>query len=304
MIHTWFKPELTTSRRQSSESTDGVSVKKKRRKRDAEASPDVPAGTTLTAPRPGDAYVQSFARGLSVLRSFGAHAPAQTLSDVAQRTGLTRAGARRILLTLLSLGYVSAEGRLFRLTPKVLELGFAYLTSLPIWTQAQPVMEALVESLRQSSSAAVLDGEEVVYVLRVPAHKIMSINLGVGSRLPAHCSSMGRVLLAGLSEDQLEQRLATMTLMPYTPNTITDQEELRRVLSQVRAQGWCLVREELEPGLVSVAAPIRDLNGKVVAAINVSGSADKASASHLLDVCLPQLLAAAAKINMLVGASR
>lgn len=256
------------------------------------------------APRPGDAYVQSFARGLLVLRSFGAHRPAQTLSDVAQHTGLTRAGARRILLTLLALGYVSNEGRLFRLTPKVLELGFAYLTSLPVWTQAQPVMEGLVEQLRQSSSAAVLDGHEVVYVLRVPAHKIMSINLGVGSRLPAHCSSMGRVLLAGLPDTQLEQRLADMVLTPYTPNTIVDKDQLREVLLQVRAQGWCWVREELEPGLVSVAAPIRDMSGKVIAAINVSGSADKTSASYVLEVCLPQLLAAAAKINQQLGAVR
>src|SRR5690606_34195827 len=144
------------------------------------------------SPKPGDSYVRSFARGLAVLRSFGADAPSQTLTQVAERAGLTRAGARRILLTLVSLGYMEMEGRQFRLTPKVLELGFAYLSSLPVWTQAQPVMEALVEELRQSCSAAVLDGDEVVYVLRVPAHKIMSINLGIGSRLPAYCTSLGR----------------------------------------------------------------------------------------------------------------
>ncbi|HBT33514.1 MAG TPA: IclR family transcriptional regulator [Pusillimonas sp.] len=252
--------------------------------------------------KPGDSYVQSFARGLAVLKSFGADSPAQTLSDVAARTGLTRAGARRILHTLRALGYVSSEGRLFRLTPKVLELGFAYLTSLPVWSQAQPVMEGLVERLRQSSSAAVLDGDEVVYVLRVPAHKIMSINLGVGSRLPAHCSSMGRVLLAGLPDDVLHERLAAMTLAAFTRTTITDREQLLETLKQVRAQGWCLVREELEPGLVSMAAPIRDVSGRVVAAINISGQADKASAAYLLETCLPQLLAAAARINMLLGA--
>lgn len=261
-----------------------------------------PDPTRVEPPRPGDSYVQSFARGLAVLRSFGAEAPAQTLSDVAARTGLTRAGARRILHTLLALGYVSSEGRLFRLTPKVLELGFAYLTSLPLWSQAQPVMESLVERLRQSSSAAVLDGDEVVYVLRVPAHKIMSINLGVGSRLPAHCSSMGRVLLAGLPNDMLRERLANMTLTAYTRNTVVDREQLFELLVQVRAQGWCLVREELEPGLVSMAAPIRDLSGRVVAAINISGQADKADAAYLLEVCLPQLLAAASQINMLLGA--
>ncbi|MGE4124548.1 MAG: IclR family transcriptional regulator C-terminal domain-containing protein [Pusillimonas sp.] len=314
MTHSWFKPERIISRQ-----SDPVAPEVKAKKPPREPSAKVLANTPDAAlsivsdelsvrsdnsvPRPGDAYVQSFARGLEVLRSFGAHTPAQTLSEVAANTGLTRAGARRILLTLLALGYVTNEGRLFRLTPKVLELGFAYLTSQPFWTQAQPAMESLVEQLRQSSSAAVLDGCEVVYVVRVPAHKIMSINLGVGSRLPAHCSSMGRVLLAGLPDDQLDQRLSEMTLTAYTPQTIVDHDRLRDVLMQVRAQGWCLVREELEPGLVSVAAPIRDINGRVVAAINVSGSADKASASHVLDVCLPKLLAAASRINVLLGAS-
>jgi IclR family pca regulon transcriptional regulator len=257
-----------------------------------------------SGPKPGDSYVRSFARGLAVLRSFGADAQAQTLTEVAERAGLTRAGARRILLTLLSLGYVAAEGRLFRLTPKVLELGFAYLTSQPVWTQAQPVMEALVEELRQSSSAAVLDGNEIVYVLRIPAHKIMSINLGVGSRLPADCSSMGRVLLAGLAPEQLRQRIAGMNLVAHTPNTIVDPEKLLAAIEQVRVQGWSLVVEELEPGLVSMAAPIYDHAGRVVAAINISGHARTSSAEHLLQVSLPRLLAAAAKINMLMGARK
>lgn len=255
-------------------------------------------------PKPGDSYVQSFARGLAVLRSFGADAPAQTLSEVAERAELTRAGARRILLTLLHLGYVEAEGRLFRLTPKVLELGFAYLSSLPVWNQAQPVMEELVESLRQSCSAAVLDGAEIVYVLRVPAHKIMSINLGVGSRLPAYCTSMGRVLLAGLPAATLRERLAGMELLPLTPHTIVDPERLQEAIEQARIQGWCMVREELEPGLVSLAAPIVDRNGRVVAAINISGQVNNPSPASLLENCLPKLLAAAAKINMLVRAQQ
>jgi len=255
-------------------------------------------------PKPGDSYVRSFARGLAVLRSFGADAPAQTLSEVAERTGLTRAGARRILLTLLSLGYVVAEGRLFRLTPKVLELGFAYLSSQPVWTQAQPVMESLVEELRQSSSAAVLDGNEIVYVLRIPAHKIMSINLGVGSRLPADCTSMGRVLLAGLPPDQLRERVASMHLVAHTPNTITDPQRLLAEIEQVRIQGWSLVTEELELGLISMAAPIYDRAGRVVAAINISGHARTTTAAQLLQVSLPKLLAAASRINMLMGARR
>jgi len=255
-------------------------------------------------PKPGDSYVRSFARGLAVLRSFGADAPSQTLTQVAERAGLTRAGARRILLTLVSLGYMEMEGRQFRLTPKVLELGFAYLSSLPVWTQAQPVMEALVEELRQSCSAAVLDGDEVVYVLRVPAHKIMSINLGIGSRLPAYCTSLGRVLLAGLPPHELRQRVEKMDLVAYTPNTMVNREELIAEIEQVRVQGWCLISEELEPGLISMAAPIYGHNGRVSAAINISGNARNTSSEHLLQVYLPKLLAAANKINMLMGGRR
>lgn len=260
------------------------------------------ATEAAATPAPGDSYVQSFARGLAVLRSFGSDAPSQTLSAVAERTGLTRAGARRILLTLLHHGYVETEGRLFRLTAKVLELGFAYLSSQPLWTRAQPIMEELVENLRQSCSATVLDGDEIVYVLRVPAHKIMSINLGVGSRLPAHCTAMGRVLLAGLPPDVLKERISRMQLTPYTSNTVVDAAHLFDLVQQVRQQGWALVSEELEHGLMSIAAPIIDRNGKVVAAINISGQANGPVRVGILETSLPKLLEAVAKINMLVCA--
>ena len=252
------------------------------------------------APKPGDSYVQSFARGLAVLRSFGAGAPAQTLSEVAERAGLTRAGARRILLTLLHLGYVEADGRLFRLTPRVLELGYAYLSSLPLWTQARPAMEELANGLRQSCSASVLDGADIVYVLRLSVHKTMSINLGVGSRLPAYCTSMGRVLLAGMAPALLRERLGQMALLQLTPQTLVDVDELLAAIAQVRLQGWCLVTEELEPGLVSIAAPITDRSGKVVAAINVSGQPASLTSAALLEHSLPKLLAAAARVSALV----
>ncbi|HEY1392912.1 MAG TPA: IclR family transcriptional regulator [Methylibium sp.] len=257
---------------------------------------------TAEAPRPGDSYVQSFARGLEVLRSFGADAPAQTLSEAAERAGLTRAGARRILLTLQHLGYVEAEGRLFRLTPKVLELGFAYLSSQPVWQLAQPVMEELTASLHESCSAAVLDGEDIVYVLRIPASKIMSINLGIGSRLPAYCTSMGRVLLAGLGDEELKHKLAQMKLAAHTPRTITDPERLFEVLQQVRLQGFALVAEELEGGLVSIAVPIVNRAGRAIAAINISGQQHRTPPAHMLEVFLPRLLAAAARINAMVKA--
>lgn len=251
--------------------------------------------------RPSDSYVQSFARGLEVLRSFGAEAPSQTLSECAERVGLTRAGARRILLTLQTLGYVEQDGRQFRLTPRVLELGFAYLSAQPWWHLAQPVMEELTRDLRESSSAAVLDGDDIVYVLRVPAHRIMSINLGVGTRLPAYCTSMGRVLLAALPEDERARRVGAMTLTARTPRTVTDRDALLDVLARVRRQGWALIDQELELGLLSLAAPIRDRSGRVVAAVNVSGQAQHTTVDHMMGEYLPRLLATADRISAMMG---
>jgi IclR family transcriptional regulator, pca regulon regulatory protein len=253
---------------------------------------------------PGDSYVQSFARGLAVVRTFSGEAPAQTITEVAERAGLTRAGARRILLTLQHLGYVEAEGRLFRLTPKILDLGFAYLSSLPLWNLAEPVMEDLVADIKESCSAAVLDATDIVYVLRVPTHKIMAINLGVGSRLPAYCSSMGRVLLAGLPDEQIDARLAASDLVQRTPKTETDPTRLRALIEQVRVQGWALVAEELEEGLVSLAAPIRGRNGEVVAAINVSGQQHRTPPVVMLERFLPKLLAAAHQISSMIGGTK
>ncbi|MCH8180021.1 MAG: helix-turn-helix domain-containing protein [Proteobacteria bacterium] len=255
------------------------------------------AGADAETLRPSDSHVQSFARGLAVLRSFGADAPTLTLTQAAERTGLTRAGVRRILLTLQGLGYVALEGRDFRLTPKVLELGFAYLAAQPWWHVAQPLMEELTQTLHESTSAAVLDGDDIVYVLRVPAHKIMSINLGVGSRLPAHCTSMGRVLLAALPEDERERRVAAMDLGARTSRTVTDPDKLLQVLSQVRRKGWALINEELEVGLISLAVPICDRSGRVVAAINVSSQPQRRNATAMQEQCLPALLAVAQRIG-------
>lgn len=159
--------------------------------------------------KPGDSYVQSFARGLSVIRAFGADAPRQTLTEVAKRCGLTRAGARRILLTLQTLGYVRAEGRLFELTPKILDLGFAYLSSQPLWQFAEPQMLQLTGDLKESCSIAVLDAQDIVFVMRTPTRKIFNEALGVGSRLPAWATAMGRVMLAALPPEALEARLPT-----------------------------------------------------------------------------------------------
>jgi IclR family pca regulon transcriptional regulator len=258
-------------------------------------------GPARTTPAPGDSYVQSFARGLEVIRSFSARSPRQTLTEVAVRTGLTRAGARRILLTLQTLGYVESDGKLFRLTPRILDLGFAYLSSLPIWNLAEPVMEALVEEVKESCSAAVLEGTDIIYVLRVPTHKIMSISLGVGSRLPAYCTSMGRMLLSALPPDQMMQVLQASERTARTRYTVTDVEELAARIAQVRRQGWSLVNQELEEGLVSIAAPITDRAGQTIAALNISGQANRSSAKVMQETMLPQLRAAAQAISSRLG---
>jgi IclR family pca regulon transcriptional regulator len=245
--------------------------------------------------------VQSFARGLEVIRSFSAQAPQQTLTEVAARAGLTRAGARRILLTLQTLGYVQTDGRLFTLTPRILDLGFAYLSSMPIWNLAEPVMEGLVAQVKESCSAAALDGTDIVYVMRVPTHKIMSISLGVGSRLPAYCTSLGRVLLAGLPDDEAHRVLAASPREALTRHTVTDLDTLMARIHQARRQGWSLVNQELEEGLISMAAPIRNRAGQTVAALNISGQANRTSAKVMQESMLPALREAADRISRMLG---
>ena len=265
------------------------------------ANAATPLTSAVTHPKPGDAYVQSFARGLEVIRSFSASAPCQTLTEVAVRSGLSRAGARRILLTLEHLGYVRSDGKLFSLTPRILDLGFAYLSSMPIWNLAEPVMQTLARQVKESCSAAVLDGTDIVYVLRVSTHKIMSISLGVGSRLPAHCTSMGRMLLSALPEDQLLACLAASSITARTRYTLTNTDALLHEIAQVRCQGWSLVDQELEEGLVSMAAPISNRAGQIIAALNISGQANRTSAKTMQNTMLPALLAAAATVSSLLG---
>ncbi|OGA99290.1 MAG: IclR family transcriptional regulator, partial [Burkholderiales bacterium RIFCSPHIGHO2_12_FULL_61_11] len=205
-----------------------------------------------------------------------------------------------ILLTLLTLGYVESDGKLFRLTPRILDLGFAYLSSMPIWNLAEPVMEALVEQVKESCSAAVLDGTDIVYVLRVPTHKIMRNTLGVGSRLPAYCTSLGRVLLADLPDDELVKRLEASNPRPLTRHTVTRLEALLAKIHQVRKQGWCLVNQELEEGLISLAAPITNRAGRTIAAINISGQANRTNARTAQDSLLPALLHSARTISQML----
>lgn len=257
------------------------------------SNPLVPAAEL----RPGDAYVQSFARGLEVIRSFNAAAPRQTLTEVATRTGLTRAGARRILLTLQTLGYVESDGKLFALTPRILDLGFAYLSSMPMWELAEPLMETLVEQVKESCSVAVLEGTDILYVLRVSTRKIMRNALGIGSRLPACCTSMGRVLLSGLPDDEVVALLQASPLEALTRHTVVDVDALLAKVQQARRQGWCLVNQELEEGLVSIAAPIVNRSGRTIAAINVSGQVNRTPPRQMQETMLPALLETARAIS-------
>jgi IclR family pca regulon transcriptional regulator len=247
-------------------------------------------------PRSSD-YVQSLERGLAVIRAFDAEHRELTLSDVARATGLTRATARRFLLTLVELGYVTASDGRFSLRPRVLELGYPYLSSLSLPELAPPHMERLVARVNESSSISVLDETDIVYVIRVPTRRIMSITLSVGTRLPAYATSMGRVLLAGLPDDQLARLLARIELRPLTARTITDRDVLEALLARVRKQGYALTDQELEQGLRSIAVPIRDGSGAVAAALNVSVHASRATATALKRDVLPLLLETAAAIE-------
>ena len=263
---------------------------------------DAKSADAVAAAEPSDSYVQALARGLQVIRAFDGRARALTLSEVADAARITRAGARRILLTLAHLGYVEVDGRAFSLTPRILSLGFPYLTSLPFWNFAEPVMEDLVRQIHESSSVAVLDGAEIVYVLRVPTQKIMAINLSVGSRLPAFCTSMGRVLLAGLDAEKAQELLRASDLRALTPHTETRITHLRAIVEETRRRGWSLVDQELEEGLISMAVPIVNAHGRVLAALNVSGQVNRTSAREMQRRFLVPLQAAAKRISATMAA--
>jgi IclR family pca regulon transcriptional regulator len=242
-------------------------------------------------------FVQSLERGLAVVRSFTAERPEMTLSEVAVATGVTRAAARRFLITLMSLGYVRSDGRLFSLTPRVLDLGYAYLSSLSLPDVAEPHLEALVAEVNESSSVSVLDGDDIIYVARVPVSRIMTVAISVGTRFPAYATSMGRVLLAGLPDDELEVFLAEQTLQRLTPRTVSSIAALKAEILRVRAQGWAIVDQELEEGLRAVAAPIRGHQGRTIAAVNVSVAATRTTVDMIRREVVPALVATAARIE-------
>src|ERR1022692_3120415 len=254
------------------------------------------SGGDQPPPRNSD-FVQSLDRGLAVIRAFGPDREKLSLSEVARATGLTRAAARRFLLTLVKLGYMRSDGREFSLRPRVLELGYAYLSGLALPEVAAPHLEELVARLHESSSISVLDGHHVVYVARVPTKRIMTVAISVGTRFPLYATSMGRVLLAAMSEEELERYLAEAVFESFTGRTVTDPDRLRTIVHEVARQGYAIVDQELEEGLRAVAAPIRGSADVGTASINVSAHASRVSLAVMRSEILPALLRTASQIE-------
>jgi IclR family pca regulon transcriptional regulator len=234
-------------------------------------------------------FVLSLARGLKVIETFEGHTEGQSVADVARQTGFSRAAARRLLMTLESLGYAESLGRVYRLKTRVLKLGFSYLSSTSLPTLAQPILERVTEVLHESSSLSVLEGDEIVYLARSAAKRVMSVGLSVGSRLPAYCTSMGRVLLASLPPMELAAYLERADIKPLTPKTTTSKEQLLQIIEGTRATGFALADEELELGLRSIAVPVRNRMNRVVAAMNIGVHASRVSTEEMIARFLPVL---------------
>ena len=219
------------------------------------------------------------------------------MSEIADLTGLTRAAARRFLITLKDLGYVGSDGRFFSLRPRVLELGYSYLSSLPIWEVAKPHLEDLADKVRETTSASVLDGTDIVFVARVETKRIMAMTLGVGSRLPAWATAMGRVLLADLPPADLDGYFTKVTLEPLSTRTVTNEAQLRGIIDQARIQGWTLVDQEVEEGVRSLAVPIRSPDGRAAAALTVCSHAFRVSVDRVMEEFLPLVLETSKRIT-------
>lgn len=236
--------------------------------------------------REGD-IINGLVKGLAVIECFDEQHASQSITDVANRTGLERATARRCLLTLTHLGYASYDGKFFRLTPRVLNLGHSYLATTPLPGLIQPFLEELSAQINESSSAAILDGTEILYIARASHRRVMSINLGAGARLPAYCTSMGRILLAAETPAAARAILDRSDPIAYTAKTKADLSALQTELAVVAAQGFAVIDEELELGLCSIAVPLYNAEGRTVAALNVGAHSARASTSHMIANFLP-----------------
>lgn len=241
-------------------------------------------------------YVNSFARGLEVIRAFTSTCRSMTLSEVAERTGMNRAAARRFLLTLVREGYAATNGKKFELLPKVLDLGFSALASFGLTTVAQPVLNELSEDLQESCFVVILDGESVMYVAKSHTHRVIVASVDIGSRAPAYTMSSGRVLLSAVSEEDLDRYLDQVKLSPLTPHTIVSKAKLKTVINETRQRGYCLVDQEYEIGLRSISVPIRDRAGQIVAALNVACPSPRFTLEDMRMQVLPKLLDSAGTI--------
>ncbi len=246
-------------------------------------------------------FMTSLARGLAVIQAFSQRQRELTVSQISAKTGFSRAAARRCLYTLAKLGFAATEdSRHFHLRARILALGHSYISSMPLAARAQPILENISHLLHESCSIATLDRTEIIYIARANVTRIMSIDLGVGSRLPAFCTSMGRILIADLPAEMLDEFLARVEFRRYTERTVANAEKLKQVLRVVQRTGYCIVDQELESGLRSLAVPIRDSAGRVVAALNVGTHAQRVSMQEMQNRLLPQLKAAAQELSLIV----
>lgn len=257
--------------------------------------------TDPVTPEP-NTYVEAFARGLAVIEAFGPQYAELTLSEVAARAGVSRAAARRLLLTLCRLGYAMSTGHTFQLTPKVMRLGYSYLSGLTLPEIVQPYIAAVADKTGESCSTCVLDDLNVVYIARASTRRIMSLDLSVGTRLPAWATAHGRLLLAELDDKDLDDRLRRSDVRKYTPYTLTDRRQLAMEIHQVREQGYCFVNQELELSLTALAMPLRDRSSKVIAAINLAGHVERNTKETMLGKHLPILRETVEEINAVLRA--
>ena len=245
-------------------------------------------------------FMTSLARGLAVVRAFSDQRRTLTIAQISQKTGIPRAAVRRCLHTLRQLGYAGAEMNNFSLKPKILTLGYSYLSSTPLTVSAQPYLNSISSTLHESCSLAVLDDDEILYVARAATSRVMSVALNTGSRLPAYCTSLGRVMLAHLPDHELKRYLETVKLRAYTDRTVVSAKRLKEILLEVRAAGFAIIDEELEVGLRSIAVPVRGASGNVVAALNVGVQSIRVSKRQMEEDILPVLLKGSEELSILL----
>jgi IclR family pca regulon transcriptional regulator len=245
-------------------------------------------------------FMTSLARGLAVVRAFSDQRRSLTIAQISHKTGIPRAAVRRCLYTLKQLGYADSEANNFFLKPKILSLGYSYLSSTPLTVSAQPCLNSISRTLNESCTLAVIDDNEVLYVARSATSRIMSVALNTGSRLPAYCTSLGRVMLANMPDNALDTYLENVKLRAYTERTVVSARRLKEILAEIRLAGYAIVEEELEVGLRSIAVPVRGASGVVHAALNVGAQATRVSTRQLEEDFLPVLLKGAQELSVLL----